>query len=264
MPCPLTNFGQSSVTLSPHSTTTSSKNPALGDVQRPSTCHASSSSRLLPCPTHLWSQARTLWRHQRQRRWAPADAAAAAPAPPPASAAEAAAPPEKPALPTPPANNGRGGNQIGGRACSSWLKHAWASISVIRCCSLQYSAIGRAELQQRIQPQGSIPRYKAVWESFKSHRLVRTGMYWSLRFNLYIPVTGMYHFEVSRTALYPLRYVPARTSTYHRDLVLPCTRGTGFQMMALTPPSRRLPFSWRFTVTWKSDCSHFQEAWETQ
>jgi hypothetical protein len=42
--------------------------------------------------------------------------------------------------------------------------------------------------------------------------------------------TGMYHFEVSRTALYPLRpgYVPARTSTYH--LVLPCTRGTGFQM----------------------------------
>ena len=40
--------------------------------------------------------------------------------------------------------------------------------------------------------------------------------------------TGMYHFDVSRTALYPLRYVPARTSTYH--LVLPRTRGTGFQM----------------------------------
>ena len=40
--------------------------------------------------------------------------------------------------------------------------------------------------------------------------------------------TGMYHFEVSRTALYPLRYVPARTSTYH--LVLPCTRCKGFQM----------------------------------
>jgi hypothetical protein len=46
----------------------------------------------------------------------PADAAAAAPAPPPAPAAEAAAPPKKPALPTPPANKGRGGNQIGGRA----------------------------------------------------------------------------------------------------------------------------------------------------
>ncbi len=46
----------------------------------------------------------------------PADAASAAPAPQPASAAEAAAPPEKLALPTPPANKGRGGNQIGGRA----------------------------------------------------------------------------------------------------------------------------------------------------
>jgi hypothetical protein len=40
--------------------------------------------------------------------------------------------------------------------------------------------------------------------------------------------TGMHHFEVSSTALYPLAYVPARTSTYH--LVLPCTRGTGFQV----------------------------------
>ncbi len=48
----------------------------------------------------------------------PADAAAAAPAPPPASAAEAAVPPEKQALLTPPANKGRGGNQIGGRAGS--------------------------------------------------------------------------------------------------------------------------------------------------
>jgi hypothetical protein len=46
----------------------------------------------------------------------PADAAAAAPALQPAAAAEAAAPPEKPALPTPPANKGRGGNQMGGRA----------------------------------------------------------------------------------------------------------------------------------------------------
>ncbi len=49
---------------------------------------------------------------------APAEAAAAAPAPPLASAAEAAAPPEKPALPTPPANKGRGGNPICGRAGS--------------------------------------------------------------------------------------------------------------------------------------------------
>jgi hypothetical protein len=40
--------------------------------------------------------------------------------------------------------------------------------------------------------------------------------------------TGMYHFEVSRTALYRVRHVLARTSTYH--LVLPCTRCTGFQM----------------------------------
>ncbi len=42
--------------------------------------------------------------------------------------------------------------------------------------------------------------------------------------------TGMYHFEVSRTALYQVRYVLARNSTYH--LVLPCTRCTGFQMLA--------------------------------
>jgi hypothetical protein len=42
--------------------------------------------------------------------------------------------------------------------------------------------------------------------------------------------TGMYHFEVSRTALYRVRYVLARTSTYHR--VLPCTRCRGFQMKA--------------------------------
>ncbi len=53
-------FGQSSVTLSPHSTTISSRNPALGDVQRPRTCPASSSPRLLPCPTHPWSHASTL------------------------------------------------------------------------------------------------------------------------------------------------------------------------------------------------------------
>ena len=38
----------------------------------------------------------------------------------------------------------------------------------------------------------------------------------------YVPVlvhTGMYHFEVSRTAFYRVRYVLARASTYH--LVLP-------------------------------------------
>jgi hypothetical protein len=62
----------------------------------------------------------------------------------------------------------------------------------------------------------------------------------------------MYHFEVSRTALYPLRYVPARTSTFH--LVLPCTSstrggpaapGTGFQMgsrwILTTSPTARRP-----------------------
>ena len=40
--------------------------------------------------------------------------------------------------------------------------------------------------------------------------------------------TGMYHFEVSCTTMYRVRYVLVRTSTYH--LVLPCTRCTGFQM----------------------------------
>jgi hypothetical protein len=45
--------------------------------------------------------------------------------------------------------------------------------------------------------------------------------------------TGMYHFEVSLTALYRVRYVLARTSTYH--LVLPCTRCTGFQMSKFIP-----------------------------
>ncbi len=95
---------------------------------------------------------------------------------------ESAAPPEKPALPT-PRHKGRGGNQIGGRAGGGWLKHAWACISVIRCCSLQYSAIGLAELQQRIQPQGSIPRLN--------------------RKDQYVPVrTSMYDLNDSRTALY--------------------------------------------------------------
>ncbi len=40
--------------------------------------------------------------------------------------------------------------------------------------------------------------------------------------------TALYQFVVSCTALYPLAYVLAHTSTYH--LVPPCTRGTGFQM----------------------------------
>ena len=44
--------------------------------------------------------------------------------------------------------------------------------------------------------------------------------------------TGMYHFEVSRTAMYRVRYVLVRTSTYRH--VLPCTRcTTGFQMCKL-------------------------------
>ncbi len=43
--------------------------------------------------------------------------------------------------------------------------------------------------------------------------------------------TGMYHFEVSRTAMYRVRYVLVRTSTYRH--VLPCTRCTGFQMIIL-------------------------------
>ena len=46
--------------------------------------------------------------------------------------------------------------------------------------------------------------------------------------------TGMYHFEVSRTAMYRVRYVLVRTSTYRH--VLPCTRCTGFQMQALNRP----------------------------
>jgi hypothetical protein len=45
--------------------------------------------------------------------------------------------------------------------------------------------------------------------------------------------TGMYHFEVSCTALYRVRYVLARTSTY--PLELPCTRCTGFQMSGTLP-----------------------------
>ena len=40
--------------------------------------------------------------------------------------------------------------------------------------------------------------------------------------------TGMYNFDISRTASYPEEDVLVCTSTYH--LVLPRTRGTGFQM----------------------------------
>jgi hypothetical protein len=50
MPCPLPNFGQSSATLSLHSTTTSSRNPARGDVQRPSTGSASSVTQTASVP----------------------------------------------------------------------------------------------------------------------------------------------------------------------------------------------------------------------
>ena len=38
----------------------------------------------------------------------------------------------------------------------------------------------------------------------------------------------MYNFDISRTALYPEEDVLVCTSMYH--FVLPCTRGTGFQM----------------------------------
>ena len=40
----------------------------------------------------------------------------------------------------------------------------------------------------------------------------------------------MYNFDISRTAMYPEEDVLVCTSTYH--LVLPRTRGTGFQMKA--------------------------------
>ncbi len=61
-----------------------------------------------------------------------------------------------------------------------------------------------------------------------------------------ISLTTSYNNTASRTALYPLRYVPACTSTYH--LVLPCTRGTGFQMLSsgilrLYPRARAWPGS---------------------
>ncbi len=51
--------------------------------------------------------------------------------------------------------------------------------------------------------------------------------------------TGMYYFEVSRTAMYRVRYVLARTSTYCR--VLPCTRCTGFQMVYMSGIFRHIP-----------------------
>jgi hypothetical protein len=48
--------------------------------------------------------------------------------------------------------------------------------------------------------------------------------------------TGMYHFEVSRTAMYRVRYVLVRTSTYCH--VLPYTRCTGFQMGHRDPSAK--------------------------
>ncbi len=60
-------------------------------------------------------------------------------------------------------------------------------------------------------------RYKAVHTG--SHQYVLPSEL------LMSVLTGMYHFEVSRTALYPLAYVLAHTGTYH--LVLPYTRGHG-------------------------------------
>ena len=50
--------------------------------------------------------------------------------------------------------------------------------------------------------------------------------------------TGMYNFDISRTASYPSpeEDVLVCTSTYH--LVLPRTRGTGFQMPSRTESAR--------------------------
>jgi len=54
----------------------------------------------------------------------------------------------------------------------------------------------------------------------------------------YVPVcTGMYNFDISRTASYPEEDVLVCTSTYH--LVLPRTRGTGFQMSKKRSKSHR-------------------------
>ena len=174
-----------------------------------------------------------------------------------------------------------------------------------RNTGLQYSAIGQAELQQQIQPQGSITwlnrrvhtstyqyipvhtstyrlvlfvvptcislyfgvppcteKYIQVHSSTYQYILSCTSFYCSLYHCVplctwlyllvplfivqYIPVhtcmychrnvigqyshvcTGMYNFAFSRTASYPEEDVLVRTRTYL--LVLPCTRGTGFQM----------------------------------
>ena len=181
---------------------------------------------------------------------------------------------------------------------------------MIRYTGLQYSAIGRAELQQRIQPQGSITwlnridwyipvqtrtyqyilsctflycslyqhvsrcilvyllvppctgKYLQVHTSTYQYILSCTSLYCSLYHHVppctslyllvppctgkYIPVhtsmychrnvigqyktvrTSLYNFDFSCTALHPEEDVLVRTRTYH--LVLPCTRGTGFQM----------------------------------
>ena len=165
-----------------------------------------------------------------------------------------------------PPNTGAADQRVG--RTKGWLKHAWACIAVIRCTCLQYSAIGQAELQQRIQPQGSIPGPGwtvgpgLVHTSTYQYILSCTSLYCSLYHCVplctwlyllvppctvqYIPVhtsmychrnvigqyrlvcTGMYNFAFPCTALYPEEDVLVRTSTYH--LVLPCTKGTGFQM----------------------------------
>jgi hypothetical protein len=61
--------------------------------------------------------------------------------------------------------------------------------------------------------------------------------------------TALYQFVVSCTALYPLAYVLAHTSTYH--LVPPCTRGTGFQMAADVAALARAVSGLRFHFKFK-------------
>ena len=95
-------------------------------------------------------------------------------------------------------------------------------LAVIRCTCLQYSAIGRAELQQRIQPQGSIPWlnrrdwYMPVRTSTYQYILSCTSLYWTLYHHV-PPCTCLYLFVLERT----YQYIPVYTSTY--CLVPPCT-----------------------------------------
>ena len=136
MPCLLTLFGQNSTTLSPLSTRTSSRKP-----------------RLQPCPN---SEA------------APAGAgdadADADDVKSPCAAVEPLPPtlhrcwllrrkPQRKPQQCPPKNRRR---RSKGRPDQGLIETCLTCIAVIRCTCLQYSAIGQAELQQRIQPQGSI------------------------------------------------------------------------------------------------------------